>query len=149
MLVIFLIIGGVIYRGLRGEEETAPMVNTETLVGGIGVMNIMLVIVKERTEEIGLRMALGAAKQEIRKQFLLEAVFLSLMGGIIGVVVGSGFSYAVNYVILQFQESWEIVIPFWVIGVSFGITVLIGIIFGYYPAYKASKLDPINALRYE
>ena len=119
------------------------------LVGGIGVMNIMLVSVKERTEEIGLRMALGATREEIRGQFLLETIFLSLTGGLIGVILGGLFSYLVNYIIVQFQGWWEIVIPMWIIVVSFGITVLIGVVFGYYPAYKASRMNPIEALRIE
>ncbi|MFW6256957.1 MAG: ABC transporter permease [Bacillota bacterium] len=119
------------------------------LVGGIGVMNIMLVSVKERTEEIGLRMALGATKGQIRSQFILETVFLSLTGGVIGIIVGVSFSYLVDFIIMQFLDWWEIVIPFWIIGVSFAVTAFIGIIFGFYPAYKASRFDPIDAIRFK
>ncbi|MFW6238160.1 MAG: ABC transporter permease [Halanaerobiales bacterium] len=118
-------------------------------VGGVGVMNIMLVSVKERTREIGLRMALGATRQEIRIQFVLETIYLSLGGGILGVITGSGFSFIINLIIGHFLDWWEFVIPLWIIAVSFGITVIIGIVFGFYPAYKASNLDPIEALRYE
>jgi putative ABC transport system permease protein len=119
------------------------------LVGGIGVMNIMLVSVKERTREIGVRMAIGATSKDIQQQFLFESIILAFGGGIIGIITGSGLSFATNIVINHFFEWWQGSIPLWVIGLSFGVTVSIGMIFGFYPAYKASQLDPIDALMYE
>ncbi len=119
------------------------------LVGGIGVMNIMLVSVKERTREIGVRMAIGATSKDIQQQFLFESIILAFGGGIIGIITGSGLSFATNIVINHFFEWWQGSIPLWVIGLSFGVTVSIGMIFGFYPAYKASQLDPIEALMYE
>ncbi len=119
------------------------------LVGGIGVMNIMLVTVKERTREIGLRMAIGASRKEIRIQFLLESVMMAFAGGMIGVVIGVTLSSTANMLIGKYFDWWQGVIPIWVIGLSFLVTITIGVVFGYYPAFKASKLDPIDALRYE
>ena len=116
-----------------------------TLLGaGIGVMNIMLVSVTERTKEIGVRKAIGATRKAIVNQFLMEAIFLCQIGGIIGLVLGIG----VGNLIAVWIES-EAVIPLWsVFGSLFGMT-LIGLVFGVYPAYKAAKLDPIESLRYE
>ncbi|HKL12233.1 MAG TPA: ABC transporter permease [Halanaerobiales bacterium] len=119
------------------------------LVGGIGVMNIMLVSVKERTREIGLRKAIGASNQDVQHQFLFESIILSLGGGLIGIILGIGLSLLANYTITHFFDWWQGTIPLWVILLSFGVTVSIGLIFGFYPAYKASQLDPIEALRYE
>lgn len=112
------------------------------VVGGIGVMNIMLVSVTERTREIGLRKALGAREKDIRNQFLIEALTLSGLGGIIGIVLGYGLSIIIGG-FLQTQ------VPLWSIGLSFGFSILVGVIFGVAPAIRASKLDPIQALRYE
>ena len=112
------------------------------LVGGIGVMNIMLVSVTERTREIGLRKALGARPSQIRNQFLIEALTLSGIGGIIGIVIGIIISLILN----QFIKTQ---VPFWAVGLSFGFSMLVGIIFGVAPAIRAAKLDPIEALRYE
>lgn len=119
------------------------------LVGGIGIMNIMLVTVKERTREIGIRLAIGATRRDIQQQFLVETVILSLGGGVLGVLSGSLFSTVVNFALQQAFNWWQGVIPLWSIVVSFLVTVLIGVIFGFYPAYKASQLDPVDALRYE
>lgn len=119
------------------------------IVGGIGVMNIMLVSVKERTREIGVRMAIGASRIDVRGQFLIESIILSLSGGLIGILAGSGLSALLNLGLGQIYEWWQGSIPLWSILISFGVTVVIGIVFGFYPAYKASKLDPIEALRYE
>ncbi|MFW5971855.1 MAG: ABC transporter permease [Bacillota bacterium] len=119
------------------------------LVGGIGVMNIMLVTVKERTREIGVRKAIGASSMDIQSQFLFESIILTIGGGLIGILIGVVMSALINFGIAQFFDWWQGSIPFWVIGLSFGVTAVIGIIFGFYPAYKASKLDPIEALRYE
>lgn len=114
------------------------------LVGGIGIMNIMLVSVTERTKEIGIRMAIGAKASDIRMQFLIEALLLSLAGGLIGVIVGvSGAG------LIQLVSELKIVITPISIIMSFGFSGLVGIGFGFYPAYKASLLNPIDALRYE
>ena len=113
-------------------------------VGGIGIMNIMLVSVKERTREIGIRMAVGAKERDILIQFLIEAVLISLAGGIIGIVVGiSGSKISSSF------TDWPSVISFSSILIAFGFAAIVGIFFGIYPARKASKLDPIEALRYE
>lgn len=114
------------------------------VVGGIGIMNIMLVSVGERTKEIGIRMAVGARERDIMTQFLIEAVLLSLTGGVIGIAVGVlGSKIASSF------TGWKTVISPESILISFGFAALIGIFFGIYPARKASKLDPIEALRYE
>ena len=114
------------------------------VVGGIGIMNIMLVSVTERTREIGIRLAVGARAADILVQFLIEAVTLSAIGGSIGIVGGVGFSKIVAYL-----KDMPTVTPVLWIGIAFVSSALIGIISGFYPAWKASKLDPIDALRYE
>jgi putative ABC transport system permease protein len=114
------------------------------VVGGIGIMNIMLVAVTERTREIGLRMAVGAAPEHILAQFLVEAVSLSLVGGLVGVGAGIGIS---RFIAAAF--SWTTLIQPHVIAVAVGFSAAVGIVFGIYPAMKASKLDPIEALRFE
>jgi len=113
-------------------------------VGGIGIMNIMLVSVTERTREIGIRMAVGAKPNHILSQFLIEALSLSVAGGLIGVAWGVGVA---TYLAARFK--WPMLIQPDVITVSVGFSALVGIVFGMYPAWKASKLDPIDALRYE
>jgi putative ABC transport system permease protein len=113
-------------------------------VGGVGIMNIMLVSVTERTREIGLRMAVGARSRDILSQFLVEAVTLSLIGGAIGIAVGLGGASAISY----FAE-WRILIGVESIVAAFGVAVTVGIVFGFYPARRAARLDPIEALRYE
>jgi len=112
------------------------------LVGGIGVANIMLVSVTERTKEIGLRKALGAKRNDILKQFLIEAVMLSVTGGIIGIVLGMGVSIIIAILLVSTVTPWSVIL-------AFGFSVAIGIIFGMAPAIRASKLSPIDALRYE
>lgn len=114
------------------------------LVGGIGIMNIMLVSVTERTREIGIRKALGATYRDILTQFLVESVAISVTGGILGILLGISASY-----IISFIAKWNTIISVPAIVVAFGVTVLIGIFFGIYPARKAALLDPIDALRYE
>jgi putative ABC transport system permease protein len=114
------------------------------LVGGIGIMNIMLASVLERTNEIGLRRAIGAKKLDIRMQFMAEAVAISLAGGLIGVALGYGISKAV-----AMFSGWSTIITGGSIGLSFGVSSVIGLIFGIYPAVQASNLDPIECLRYE
>jgi len=114
------------------------------LVGGIGVMNIMLVSVTERTREIGIRMAVGARRSDILRQFLIEALVITVSGGLIGIALGVGLGASISYF-----GDWETVITPSSIALGFFFSVLIGLIFGIYPARKASLLDPIEALRYE
>ena len=122
----------------------ASIASVSLIVGGIGIMNIMLVSVTERTKEIGIRMAIGARAMDIRMQFLIEALVLSLLGGLIGVILGIGIALLVGVLF-----NTNVVITFAPILLSFGFSGLVGIGFGYYPAYKASLLNPIDALRYE
>jgi putative ABC transport system permease protein len=144
---------------VRTQEEMAA-IRTETtrtmttflsmiagvslLVGGIGIMNIMLVSVTERTREIGLRMAIGARGRDVLMQFLVEAVVLSLFGGLIGIAMGYGLAAAAE----RFLQ-WPATIPPSAIGMAFGFAAFVGVFFGFYPAMKASNLDPIEALRFE
>jgi putative ABC transport system permease protein len=114
------------------------------LVGGIGIMNIMLVSVTERTREIGIRMAVGARSSAVRKQFLIESIVLSLTGGAIGIVFGIAVSFLIPMIF-----GWRTLISLVWIVVSAIVSVAVGVLFGYYPARKASSLDPIDALRYE
>jgi ABC-type antimicrobial peptide transport system permease subunit len=114
------------------------------IVGGVGIMNIMLVSVTERTREIGLRMAVGARPQDILRQFLVEAVVLCLMGGFMGIAIGRGAAELLHYAL-----KWPIEVSVLAIVAAITVSASVGIIFGYYPAWKASRLDPIEALRYE
>jgi putative ABC transport system permease protein len=114
------------------------------VVGGIGIMNIMLVSVTERTREIGIRMAVGARPSYIRLQFLTESLVLSLMGGAIGIVLGGG-----GAILISSFLTWPTKVSSEAVLVSFGFATLIGLFFGYYPAHKAAAMDPIEALRYE
>ena len=114
------------------------------LVGGIGIMNIMLVSVTERTREIGIRLAIGALERDVLLQFLIEAVLLSCVGGLIGAALGLSASAAIAYAI-----GVPFVLSPWVVVVSFGFSAAVGIIFGFFPARRAAGLDPIEALRYE
>jgi putative ABC transport system permease protein len=113
-------------------------------VGGIGVTAIMTISVTERTREIGLRKALGARRQEVLWQFLFEAVFLTCVGGLIGILLGSGIGLAVHYF-----TGFPVFLPWWSFALGFGFSAFVGIFFGMYPALRASRLDPIEALRYE
>jgi putative ABC transport system permease protein len=122
----------------------AAIASISLLVGGIGIMNIMLVSVTERTREIGIRMAIGAKGKDILTQFLVEALTLSIAGGLIGILLGVGASR-----ILAWKANWNIALPPESILLAFGFSAAIGVFFGFYPARKASRLDPIEALRYE
>ena len=122
------------------------IVGIALLVGGIGIMNIMLVSVTERTREIGVRKAVGARRQDILIQFLIEAVTLSLVGGAIGLAFGYGIGVLVAHLIPNWPPAH---VPFWAVALAFGFSAIVGIFFGIYPAGKASRLDPIEALRYE
>jgi putative ABC transport system permease protein len=120
----------------------AAIAGISLLVGGIGIMNIMLVSVTERTKEIGLRKALGATSRDIKRQFMIEAVLISALGGLIGLL----FGWLVTVLIKSFINAS---VPFWAIPLSLGFSILVGVVFGTYPAAKASEKDPIEALRYE
>ena len=133
------------------EEQTKIMTillgaiaSISLLVGGIGIMNIMLVSVTERTREIGIRMSIGAKTWDIRLQFIMEAVILSLMGGLVGLIVGLAGSKIVSVL-----SGWPTSVSFLSALLSFAFSGMVGIFFGFYPAYKASLLNPIDALRYE
>ena len=122
----------------------AAIAGVSLLVGGIGIMNIMLVSVTERTREIGLRMAVGAKPRDIRVQFLVEALTLSLAGGLVGIVMGIWGAHVVTS-----HFGWRVVYSPAIIALAVGFSALVGVGFGLYPAHKASRLDPIDALRYE
>ncbi len=144
---------------IRTQQELSEMLNTTTnllttllaciagislLVGGIGIMNIMYVSITERTREIGLRMSVGARGVDILVQFLIEAVLISVTGGIIGILLGCTACIAV-----KFLAHWPVYIQIWSVILSFAVCTVTGIFFGWYPARKAADLDPIDALRYE
>jgi putative ABC transport system permease protein len=122
----------------------ASIAGVSLLVGGIGIMNIMLVSVTERTREIGIRMAVGARGRDVLLQFLVEALVLSFFGGIIGIVAGAGASLLISKL-----QGWPVAVSAWSIVLGFGFSAATGIFFGWYPARKAAKLNPIEALRYE
>jgi ABC-type antimicrobial peptide transport system permease subunit len=114
------------------------------VVGGVGIMNIMMVSVTERTREIGLRMAVGARADDVLRQFLVESIMLCLIGGAVGIVLGRSVSFGVNTLL-----RWPVQYSMPAVILAVGVSATIGIVFGFYPAWKASRLDPIEALRYE
>ena len=122
----------------------ASIASVSLLVGGIGIMNIMLVSVTERTREIGIRMAIGAKTWDIRLQFLIEALTLSLLGGFLGIFLGISATMIISH-----SSGWPVILSPLSIILSFGFSGIVGMFFGFYPAYKASLLNPIDALRYE
>jgi putative ABC transport system permease protein len=122
----------------------ASIAGVSLIVGGIGIMNIMLVSVTERTKEIGVRVAIGATEEDVQRQFLLESVVLSLLGGAAGILVGIGSSITITHLL-----HWTVSVPAWAVGAAVLFSTAIGISFGYYPARKAARLDPIEALRFE
>jgi len=127
----------------------AAMAALSLLVGGIGIMNIMLVSVTERTREIGLRKAVGANGKSIMTQFLLEAITITLSGGVIGIVIGALISVLIAVGARVLNYDWDLVVSPFSIGLALAVSVAVGLIFGLYPASKASKLQPIEALRHE
>ena len=144
---------------IRTQQELSSMLNTTTdlmttllaciagislVVGGIGIMNIMYVSVTERTREIGLRMSVGARGVDILSQFLIEAILISITGGLIGVIIGCGASFMIKTI-----AHWPVFIQPWSVLLSFLVCTVTGVFFGWYPANKAADLDPIDALRYE
>lgn len=144
---------------IRTQQELSSMLNTTTdlmttllaciagislVVGGIGIMNIMYVSVTERTREIGLRMSVGARGVDILSQFLIEAILISITGGLIGVIIGCGASFMIKTI-----AHWLVFIQPWSVLLSFLVCTVTGVFFGWYPAKKAADLDPIDALRYE
>ena len=144
---------------IRTQQELSSMLNTTTdlmttllaciagislVVGGIGSMNIMYVSVTERTREIGLRMSVGARGVDILSQFLIEAILISITGGVIGVIIGCGASFMIKSI-----AHWPVFIQPWSVLLSFAVCTITGVFFGWYPAKKAADLDPIDAIRYE
>ena len=144
---------------IRTQQELSSMLNTTTdlmttllaciagislVVGGIGIMNIMSVSVTERTRELGLRMSVGARGVDILSQFLIEAILISITGGLIGVIIGCGASFMIKTI-----AHWPVFIQPWSVLLSFLVCTVTGVFFGWYPAKKAADLDPIDALRYE
>jgi putative ABC transport system permease protein len=137
---------------LKQQQKTKSIFNfvlgaiagISLLVGGIGIMNIMLASVLERIKEIGLRLAIGAKKVDIAYQFLMEAVMISVTGGLVGVILGSAIALGVSYV-----AEIPTILSFFSIILSFGVAVSVGVIFGYAPAKRAAEQDPISSLRYE
>ena len=131
------------------KSAIRSMAAVSLIVGGIGIMNIMLVRVNERTREIGLRKAVGASNSRITLQFLIEAMIITLIGGIIGALGGYAVSYLVAVVIKYLGYDWDFVVSIFSIALAVIVSASIGLIFGIYPARRAAKMNPVQALRYE
>jgi putative ABC transport system permease protein len=137
---------------LRQRQQTQRIFNIvmgciagiSLLVGGIGIMNIMLASVLERTREIGIRRAIGATRKDIMGQFLFEAGMLSFLGGIVGIILGWSMTY-----LITLYAGWKTIVAFSSIVLAFGVSAAVGILFGFYPARQAALMDPIESLRYE
>ena len=127
----------------------AAMAAMSLVVGGIGIMNIMLVSVSERTHEIGLRKAIGATKNDILIQFLIETISITFVGGLIGIIFGMLIAYLISLIINILGYNWDYIVSTFSIILAVGVSIVIGLVFGLYPANKASKLEPIEALQYE
>jgi len=125
------------------------MAGIALVVGGIGILNIMMATVGERTREIGLRKAVGATNAAVRNQFLLEAATLTSLGGLVGIIVGAIVAYLISLLMKSLGYDWAFVISLTSVALAVGVSILTGVVFGLYPAFKASKLNPIEALRYE
>jgi putative ABC transport system permease protein len=125
------------------------MAGIALVVGGIGILNIMMATVAERTREIGLRKAVGATNAAVRNQFLLEAATLTSLGGVVGIIVGTIAAYLASLLMKSLGYDWAFVISLTSVVLAVGVSILTGVVFGLYPAFKASKLNPIDALRYE
>jgi len=149
---------------VRNQEDAVKILSTITnalslflvamaaislIVGGIGILNIMMVTVAERTREIGLRKAVGANRKAIRNQFLLEAILLTSLGGLAGIIIGILVSYIASLIMKHLGYDWAFIISWISLVLAVGVSVLTGVVFGLFPALKAAKLDPIEALRYE
>jgi putative ABC transport system permease protein len=119
------------------------------IVGGVGIMNIMYVVVTERTAEIGLKKALGAREADILNEFLMEAVLVTVLGGVVGIAFGSLLGWVVSIIATSANLAWTFSVPIYAILIGFGVSAMIGIFFGVFPARSAAKMDPIEALRYE
>jgi putative ABC transport system permease protein len=137
---------------LRQRQQTQRIFNIvmgciagiSLLVGGIGIMNIMLASVLERTREIGIRRAIGATRKDIMGQFLVEAALLSFLGGMIGIILGWSMSY-----VITLYAGWKTIVSIFSVILAFGVSATVGILFGFYPARQAALMDPIESLRYE
>lgn len=146
----FTVISQLDLEKLKGETSrlfTRLIVGVAAIslvVGGIGILAVMLISVKERTREIGVRRAVGATKGHIIRQFLIESVLIGILGGGVGVMVGVGTTW-----VLQRWGHWTLILELWSVGISFGVCLVIGIVFGLFPAFRASKLDPMEALTVE
>src|SRR5262249_52472468 len=126
------------------EMVMVAIASISLLVGGIGIMNIMLASVMERTREIGVRRAIGARRRDVVRQFLIETTIISLTGGVLGILVGVGLSQAIGYL-----AGWSTIVTTASIVLAFVVSVTIGLVFGLYPAVRAAGLDPVKALHYE
>ncbi|NUO78692.1 FtsX-like permease family protein [candidate division KSB1 bacterium] len=137
---------------LRQRQKTQRIFNIvmgciagiSLLVGGIGIMNIMLASVMERTREIGIRRAIGATRKDVMGQFLVEATLLSFCGGMVGILLGWSMTR-----VITFYAGWKTIVSFASIALAFGVSAAVGILFGFFPAKQAARLDPIESLRYE